>query len=122
MILQYKRLALRSLWQLDPLWQTDIEQHVVFVDAELANRWPMSAKRWQFIEHWAQQCNATIYHGTVEQLHAACAGARVIRSEYPACQNWPGDVVERDWLYPMPEKTFNSFSQYFKQVKHHAGL
>ncbi len=115
-------VALRNVWHLDPRWKTDVEQHIVFIDSELAERWPMSAKRWQFIEHWASLCNATLMHGTVEQLNAAVENADVVRTEYPACEHWPGQTEEREWLYPMPPNTFNSFSQYFKQVKHHVGL
>lgn len=115
-------VALRSIWHLDPTWRTDIKQHIVFIDKSVASEWPISHKRWQFIRHWAERCNATIYHGTLEHLKEACINASVVRSEYPCCSHWPGDVVERSWLYPMPEKPFNSFSQYFKQVKHHAGL
>ena len=115
-------VALRSIWHLDPKWRSDIEQHIVFIDIELASRWPLSSVRWQFIRHWAAQCEAMIYHGTVKQLHDACNNAQVLRLEYPACEQWPGDVEERDWLYPMPEKSFSSFSQFFKQVKQHAGL
>ncbi|MFK7860527.1 MAG: FAD-binding domain-containing protein [Granulosicoccus sp.] len=115
-------VALRSIWQLDPGWQSAMEQHIVFIDTELAERWPMSPLRWQFVEHWAKHCQATIYHGTIHQLRSACTKASLTRAEYPACNEWPGDVVEREWLYPMPEKSFSSFSQYFKQVKHHAGL
>ncbi|MFK8082522.1 MAG: FAD-binding domain-containing protein [Granulosicoccus sp.] len=115
-------VALRSLWQLDPSWQSSIDRHIVFIDTDLANHWPMSPLRWQFVEHWANACNATIYHGTVQQLRTATAQASLVRSEYPACSEWPGQVVERNWLYPMPDKSFNSFSQYFKQVKRHAGL
>ena len=115
-------LALRSVWQLDPAWQADIAQHVIFIDTELLQQWPMSRQRWTFIEHWAQHCGARICHGTVPQLHSACQSANVTREEYPACKLWPGNVLERDWLYPMPEQSFNSFSQYFKQVKHHVGL
>jgi len=115
-------VALRSMWHLDPDWQRGTEQHVVFIDTELAQRWPMSPLRWQFIEHWAQRCNATIYHGTVRELNEACSNASLTRMEYPACDSWPGEVVEREWLYPLPDKPFDSFSRYFKQVKHHVGL
>ncbi len=116
------QVALRSVWHLDPRWQNSVEQHVVFIDVDLGERWPMSPLRWQFIEHWAQQCGAAVYLGSVDELQQACKNAVVIRSEYPACQDWPGDVIERDWLYPLPEKDFASFSQYFKQVKGHVGL
>lgn len=115
-------VALRSLWQLDPHWQRNIEQHIVFVDTDLACQWPMSAKRWRFIEHWAEQCQATIVHGTLEQLNLASQGAQIVREEYPACENWPGDVTERAWLYPLPDSELRSFSQFFKQVKHTVGL
>lgn len=115
-------VALRSIWQLDPAWQSDTAQHVIFIDTDLIQRWPMSAHRWTFIEHWAKQCGARLCHGTVDQLHSACQEAIVIREEYPVCESWPGTVLERDWLYPMPQQPFNSFSQFFKQVKHSVGL
>ncbi|MFK7996590.1 MAG: FAD-binding domain-containing protein [Granulosicoccus sp.] len=115
-------VALRSLWQLDPEWQKNIDQHIIFVDTDLNHRWPMSPLRWRFIEHWAKYCNAPIFYGTIDQLQKACADAKVIRAEYPACEHWPGVECERDWLYPLPDNPFNSFSQYFKQVKHHVGL
>lgn len=115
-------VALRSVWQLDPHWLSDISQHIIFIDTELAQRWPMSRQRWTFIEHWAAQCGAQLCHGTVQELTNACERANVFREEYPACKLWPGKVIERSWLYLMPEQPFNSFSQYFKQVKHHVGL
>jgi deoxyribodipyrimidine photo-lyase len=115
-------LALRSIWNLNPLWRTDIAKHIVFIDTQLAEQWPMSNKRWRFVEHWATHCNAEIYTGTIDQLKHACAGVSVTREQYTACNDWPGQVTERDWLYPMPENDFSSFSQYFKQVKKHVGL
>lgn len=115
-------VALRSIWQLDPRWQRDIETHIVFVDTNWLSRWPLSPHRQDFIQHWAAQCNATVMHGTAQQLHNACARATVTREEYPACRDWPGEVLERAWLYPLPEKSFTSFSQFFKQVKSSVGL
>lgn len=115
-------VALRSLWQLDPRWRTDLHSHIVFVDSELHERWPMNAHRWAFIRHWADRCNATLVQGTVADLTEACREAHVIRQEYPACSGWPGTVDERPWLYPMPARPFSSFSQYFKQVKGSVGL
>lgn len=115
-------VALRSLWHLDPRWQAHIEQHILFIDSDWLARWPMSDKRWRFIEHWARQCKAQIHHGTLADLIRCTGEAQVVRQEYPACLQWPGQIAERDWLYPMPEKSFNSFSQFFKQVKYHVGL
>ncbi|MBX2879555.1 MAG: hypothetical protein KTR32_06460 [Granulosicoccus sp.] len=115
-------VALRSIWQLDPRWQSDKKQQVVFIDTRWHEQWPLSNRRWRFIGHWAKACNATIYHGTPEQLLLNSQKAELIREEHPACRDWPGKVIERQWLYPMPEKPFTSFSQYFKQVKQHVGL
>lgn len=115
-------VALRSIWQLDPRWQSDIEQHIVFIDAEWLSQWPMSPIRKKFIQHWAVECNAGIYHGTVAELNTALSVADVVREEYPACDQWSGQVIQRRWLYPMPDKAFGSFSQYFKQVKKSVGL
>lgn len=115
-------VALRSIWQLDPRWQSEVDLHIVFVDTDWLSRWPLSPNRKAFIQHWADQCNATVLYGTLDQLTDACLQASVVREEYPACTQWPGQVVERSWLYPLPDKFFNSFSQYFKQVKGSVGL
>ncbi|ASJ70698.1 FAD-binding domain-containing protein [Granulosicoccus antarcticus] len=115
-------LALHSIWNLDPRWRTDINQHIVFVDAELNTRWPMAAQRWQLIEHWAQRCGAILVHGSIEALHHHLSGSEVVRLEYPACDSWPGTVEPRNWLYPLPAEAFPSFSKFWKQVKGSAGL
>ena len=115
-------VALRSVWQLDPRWRTDVGRHVTFVDVGHATDWPMSAKRWDLIRHWSDACGSALLFGTVDELVAACEGADVVRTEYPACDGWPGDVEQRRWLYPMPDKRFGSFSAFWKQVKHVKGL
>ena len=115
-------VALRSLWQLDPRWQQHVHKHVVFVDTDLHDQWPMSAKRWELIQYWAEQCNATLYKGTLNQLKAQVGSANIVREEYTACVGWPGNELPRRWLYPVPEKPYSSFSQFFKQVKNAAGL
>ncbi len=115
-------VALRSIWQLDPRWQSETDQHIVFVDTDWLTQWPLSPCRKAFIRHWADQCHAKVTYGTVDQLTDACLQASVTRQEYPACTQWPGQVMERPWLYPLPEKAFNSFSQFFKQVKPSVGL
>lgn len=115
-------VALRSLWNLDPDWRRDIAQQWVFVDTDWLHEWPLSAKRWRFIEHWVEQCNATLVHGSLAALQERLAGCEVHRLEYPACDDWPGSSQPRDWLYPMPEKPFRSFSAYWKQVKKSVGV
>ena len=84
------KIALRSLWQLNPHWQADIETHILFIlfiDINFLKRWPLSPNRWQFITHWAHHCNACIHHGTVEQLQDIWRNATVVRCEYPACRD-----------------------------------
>jgi len=110
-------VALRSIWQLNPYWQQNTPQQLVFIDTTLTQQWPLSPKRWQFIQHWAKLCNAPIVHGTVDDLKKASANAQIIHEEHPACNHWPGLPQPRPWLYPFPAKPFSSFSQYFKQVK-----
>jgi len=46
-------VALRSIWQLDAQWREDADHHVLFIDKELHDIWPMSHNRWQFVLHWA---------------------------------------------------------------------
>ena len=116
------RVALRSIWHLDPRWEPDAEHRIVFVDTDHLREWPLSDKRWAFVEHWAGSCGADIVHGSVEGLRRATAGASVVRREYPACVDWPGEVQARPWLYPMPDGEFPSFSRYWKQVRGSVGL
>lgn len=115
-------VALRSLWNLDPRWRDDIACHVLFIDVDLALEWPMSAKRWALVEHWAGECGARIVHGSVDELRAAGEGVDIVRREYPACDEWPGTVEERPWLYPMPGMPFPSFTKFWKQVRGSQGL
>lgn len=111
-------VALRSIWQLDAQWQTDADHQVLFIDSEFHNRWPMSKNRWQFVLHWADfLSNVHVVHGTVAQLQSALRSATTLRQDYPACDHWSSATDSRSWLYPLPEKTFNSFSQFWKQVK-----
>lgn len=115
-------VALHSLWQLDPFWRPDAQRRILFIDKDWHQAWPMSEKRWRLIRHWAGQLGLEIQYGTVEELHEASAGAQVTRREYTACRDWPGAVEERSWLYPFPDKSFNSFSAFWKQVRGSAGL
>ncbi len=82
----------------------------------------MAAHRWQLIAHWAERCDATLVHGSVAALHDRFSQIDVVRREYPACDSWPGSVEPRNWLYPMPDEAFPSFSKYWKQVKGSVGL
>jgi len=110
-------VALRSVWQLNPHWQEAIDQHVLFIDTELHNQWPMSQIRWQFILHWASFIpNLRIVKGTSKELQTSIQHLSVVRQSYPACHQWGVATEDRDWLYPNPPKPFNSFSQFWKQV------
>jgi len=111
-------VALRSIWQLDAQWRTNADHHVLFIDSELHSRWPLSRNRWQFILHWADFLrNVHVVHGTVKQLQTALQNATTVRQDYPACDHWGEATDSRAWLYPRPAKAFNSFSQFWKQVK-----
>ena len=119
---QRGRLALRSIWDLDPRAWAEAERSIVFADTAMLEAWPLAPKRLSFVEHWARACGAELFHGSVEELGRALAGATVVRREHPACEGWPGEVVERRWLYPMPDGEFPSFSRYWKQVRKSVGL
>lgn len=114
-------VALRSLWNLSPDWQADVEQHWLFVDTDWLAHWPISHHRWQFIEHHLPG-NTRLVIGNLFELNRALAHATVQVQEYPACRNWPGTVHPRRWLYDMPPKPFTSFSQFWKQVRGQIGL
>ena len=116
------RVALRSIWDLDPRRDDGCERTIVFADTELLAAWPLSAKRWAFVEHWAGRCGATLVRGTVRELARAAETATLVRREYPACAGWPGEARERRWLFPMPDGPFRSFSRYWKEVGGRHGL
>ena len=115
-------VAIHSLWHLDPAWQPHADRRILFLDTDWHRSWPMSDKRWDLVRHWVDQLGLEVFQGTVENLQEAAQGAQVVRREYPACQHWPGSIEQRRWLYPLPDKPFNSFSQFWKQVRGSAGL
>jgi len=116
------RVALRSIWDLNPLWQPKVDHQICFFDTDLLKQWPMSPKRWQFIQHWVDQCGASLVYGNLEELNKALAKASVQRHEYPACCEWPGNVIGREWLYSMPTCPIPSFSKFWKAVRGEVGL
>lgn len=111
-------VALRSVWNLDGLWQPHIEQQVLFIDEAHHEEWPMNQNRWRFILHWAKQISRLrVMRGSVEELHAACEHSHVYSREYTALKNWPRPSDQRTWLFPEPAKAYNSFFAYWNQVK-----
>ena len=114
-------VAVHSLWNLDKHWQEDVDQHVLFIDQDILEKWPLGPNRWQFIRHWLP-AGIDVVMGTREELELACANASALYQEYPACENWPGEATQRRWLYPDPTEDFQSFSQYWKKVRSHVGL
>jgi len=116
-------VAVRSLWNLAPDWRNEVDQQILFVDQDHYQQWPMSEKRWRFIKHWAGQIpNASIMSGSLETLRDACSGKTVRSQEYPACNDWFPNPEPREWLYHCPQKPFNSFFAFWKQVKTDVGL
>jgi len=113
------QIALRSMWNLDPTWcQSGDWQHVVFIERQQVKAWPLSNNRWAFIESWAKRINAEIWLDDVEVLcQLQRSGTRFVRREYPACNDWPGEVEPRRFVYRKPQKPFKSFSGFWKQVK-----
>lgn len=110
-------IALYSPWTMDLRWQPEVDHRLLFIDVDLLRQWPLSENRWRFILHWAAMLDATVCHGTVQQLGEALTDASVIRIDYPACRDWPGKVRPRRWVYPRPKAHFNSFSRFWKQVQ-----
>lgn len=114
-------VAIHSIWNLDKQWEKNIEQHVLFLDVDVLKRWPLSPNRWQLIRHWLPQ-DMPIVAGTLDELKFACTNAVPVYREYPGCQCWPGRQTPRRWVYPDPPEEYKSFSQFWKQVRKHAGL
>lgn len=116
-------VSVRSLWNLDPTWQPNINKKIVFVDEEHHRRWPMSPNRWRFIRHWVGAIpNLEIMSGSTEELTHACRGKTVYCREYPLASNWFNELTPRNWLYHCPEKPFNSFFAFWKKVRSDVGL
>ena len=113
--------AVRSLWNLDPHWQSHTPDHYLFVDTDYLKQWPMSEKRWRFIQAWLP-VGTQIVTGTTGELNAALETKDCYRREYPASNSWAGNVTPRRWLFDVPEAQWSSFSQFWKQVRHQVGL
>lgn len=116
-------LAVRSLWNLDPTWQPSVDQKILFVDVNHYQHWPMSSNRWRFIQHWTSFIpELEIMCGTIDELKQASSGKNVYCREYPLTSAWFDELEPRNWLYHNPEKAFNSFFAFWKQVKRDVGL
>ncbi len=114
------KIALRSLWNLNPDWMArdpDVT-HILFIEQQQIEQWPMASHRWAFILHWVDQLGIDVWSGSVEDLaRLEAGGAQFVREEYPACAHWPGAVTERSFHFGVPENDYRSFSQFWKQVK-----
>lgn len=113
------KIALRSLWNLNPEWQPSgpVDSSVLFIERSQIDEWPMAEHRWDFIEHWAKQLGVEVWLGSVSDLNRLSNdGVTFIREEYPACKHWPGEVMDRVFHFGAPEN-YRSFSQFWKQVK-----
>jgi len=114
------KIALRSLWNLNPEWNPDssIDATVLFIEQSQIDEWPMAQHRWDFIEHWVNQLGIEVWRGSVEELNVLVSdGVEFVREEYPACTHWPGKTLSRPFYFGVPEKDYRSFSQFWKQVK-----
>lgn len=114
-------VAVRSLWNLDPRWASDYQHHCLFIDTDYLNHWPLSEKRWRFIQAWLP-VDTRVMVGTQEALSAALKQTNSCHREYPACDSWPGKQTPRRWLYETPANPWSSFSQFWKQVRRQVGL
>ena len=119
-------IAIHSLWNLDAQWQTQTADHCLFIDTDLLQAWPMSEKRWRFIQAWLPE-GTRVVTGTATALSDAIGETTAWVREYPACKLWGRDnpnaqTVSRRWLYEAPESSWSSFSQFWKQVRRQVGL
>lgn len=114
------KVALRSLWNLNPEWlssESDVKQ-VLFIEKQQIEDWPMAPHRWAFIQHWIDQLQLDVWLGSVAELeHLQSTGTDFVREEYPACSHWPGTVHDRPFHFGVPDGAYRSFSQFWKQVK-----
>ena len=117
----FGEVAIHSIWNLDSQWKSSIKQHVLFIDTDYLQQWPLSRKRWELIRHWLPK-GTVVMAGTLPELEVACLNALPVYKEYPACRGWPGQPESRRWLYPDPKEDYGSFSQFWKLVKQYAGL
>jgi len=115
-----RHVALHSLWNLNADWlpDNDTHQRVLFIEKEHIDAWPMAPHRWEFIAHWAELLKLDIWLGSVSELQTLQQeGTGFIREEYPACNHWPGQVTERTFYFKDPEKSYQSFSKFWKHVQ-----
>jgi len=113
-------VALRSLWNLNPSWQDadDSVQQVLFIERQHIDRWPMAAHRWAFVQHWVDELGLDIWLGSVEDLaRLSQQGTNFSYEDYPACAHWPGSKTKRCFHFGVPERSYRSFSQFWKQVR-----
>lgn len=110
-------IALHHIWNLDPDWKKDIDQHVVLIEPNRLQRNPMSHKRLTWLTEMIQTHlpDAPIIVKNFEDLFADHGGDIHYR-EYPLVTHWKGIEDPRPWMFDLQAKYLPKF---FKFWNHH---
>jgi deoxyribodipyrimidine photo-lyase len=113
-------VCLHHLWNLDPDWRSKPEQgvHVLLIEPDLLDRFPMSPKRLQWLWSLAQSIlpGVELYVENFKDFQARCKGS-IYYKAYPLVDHWQGQANARTWMFDVKAKSFRRFYSFWKHHK-----
>lgn len=125
---QDEQFFVRSLYHLDPTWHAGEDgQHVIIIEPRLMDRFPISAHRWAFIQHWVDQISAinkkpviivnAYFNDVFRHLPDKTS---VIHQSHQSSLEWQCEnmVVESyPWLFPELDTAYPSFFKFWRHAQ-----
>jgi len=112
---------LRNFYQLDESWNNNAGQHILLIEPSMLIKYPLSEKRWAFIEHWALKIpSLKIIIADFTDFQEAvvhCPNAQIIYRNHPLSQHWHGVIQSRSWLFDGLEGDYPSFFKFWNKAQ-----
>ncbi|CAN5504354.1 hypothetical protein BH10BAC4_BH10BAC4_14800 [soil metagenome] len=113
-----KPLLLYNSYNLDPLWEKDIDANrLLLLEPSHFNTFPVAEKVIHFILKLASNIKCMeIFVGEVNDLPGIERFPSIMSKEHPAFRHYPGKKTAPQWMFPGAELT-NSFSSFWKKCE-----
>jgi deoxyribodipyrimidine photo-lyase len=111
-----KPLLLYNSYNLDPIWHRDEEAtRIVVLEPSHFSRYPVSSKVVDFIIDLSHQIEGIqLYVGEINQLPNIKDCKKIISKAHPAFTHYPGIKEPTQWMFPIENSYYSSFSAYWK--------
>ncbi|CAN5359256.1 hypothetical protein BH09BAC3_BH09BAC3_09850 [soil metagenome] len=113
-----KPLLIYNSYNLDPLWQKDLDANrVLLLEPSHFKKFPVSEKVIKFILNLASNINGIqIITGEIEDVPGIEKFSSVTSKDHPAFRHYPGYKTAAQWMFPKVELT-PSFSSFWKKCE-----